>query len=43
VKELDDDRAPRDRDIRQIWAGLDAMLQYEFEEDDLYDESGAPK
>jgi hypothetical protein len=25
LKELEDDRAQRDRDIRQIWAELDAM------------------
>jgi hypothetical protein len=43
LKDLDDDRAQRDRDIRQIWAELDAMPDYQFDEDDLYDEIGAPR
>ncbi len=43
LKDSDDDRAQRDRDIRQIWAELDAMPDYEFDEDDLYDEIGAPR
>jgi hypothetical protein len=43
LKDLEEDRAQRDRDIRQIWAELDAMLHYEFDEDDMYDEIGAPK
>jgi hypothetical protein len=37
------DRAERDRLIREIWAELDAMPQYDFDESDMYDESGAPK
>jgi hypothetical protein len=43
LKVLDEDRAQRDRDIRQIWAELDAMPHYEFDEDDMYDEIGAPR
>ena len=43
LKGLDEDRAQRDRDIRQIWAELDAMPHYEFDEDELYDEIGAPR
>jgi hypothetical protein len=43
LKDLDEGRAQRDRDIRQIWAELDAMAHYEFDEDDLYDEIGAPR
>ena len=43
LKDLDEDRAQRDRDIRQIWTELDAMPHYEFDEDDLYDEIGAPR
>ena len=43
LKDLDDDRAKRDRDIRQIWAELDAMPHYDFDEDDMYDEIGAPR
>jgi len=43
LKDLDEDRAQRDRDIRQIWAELDAMPHYEFDEDDMYDEIGAPR
>ena len=40
---LADDRAERDRIIRESWAQLDAMPHYDFDEDDMYDESGAPK
>jgi hypothetical protein len=43
LKDLDEDRAQRDRDIRQIWAELDAMPHYDFDDDDLYDEIGAPR
>jgi hypothetical protein len=43
LKGLDEDRAQRDRDIRQIWAELDAMPHYDFDEDDMYDEIGAPR
>ena len=37
------DRAERDRSIRESWARLDAMPHYDFDEDDMYDEIGAPK
>lgn len=40
---LAEDRAERDRCIRESWARLDAMPDYDFDEDDLYDEFGAPK
>jgi hypothetical protein len=40
---LAEDRAERDRVIRAIWAEVDAMPQYDFDESDMYDESGAPK
>ena len=40
---LADDRAERDRIIRESWAQLDAMPHYDFDEDDMYDEIGAPK
>ena len=40
---LADDRAERDRVIRAIWAELDAMPHYDFDENDMYDESGAPR
>ena len=40
---LADDRAERDRSIRESWARLDAMPHYDFDEDDMYDEIGAPK
>ena len=43
LKGLDEDRAQRDRDIRQIWAELDAMPHYDFDKDDMYDEIGAPR
>ena len=43
LKEVEDDRAQRDRDIRQIWAELDAMPHYEFHASAIYDEIGAPK
>jgi hypothetical protein len=43
LKDLDEDRAQRDRDIRQIWAEVDAMPHYEFDEDDMYNEIGAPR
>jgi hypothetical protein len=43
LKGLAEDRAQRDRDIRQIWAELDAMPHYDFDEDELYDEIGAPR
>ena len=37
------DRAERERCIRESWARLDAMPDYDFDEDDMYDEFGAPK
>jgi hypothetical protein len=43
LKGLDEDRAQRDCDIRQIWAELDAMPHYDFDEVDMYDEIGAPR
>ena len=38
-----EDRAERDRSIRESLAQLDAMPDYEFDESDMYDEIGAPK
>ncbi|MGH6898528.1 MAG: type II toxin-antitoxin system VapB family antitoxin [Geminicoccaceae bacterium] len=43
LAEIERDRAERDRAIRQIWAELDAMPDYDFDEDDMYDDIGAPK
>ena len=43
LEELDQDRAHREREIRQILAELDAMPHYDFDEDNMYDEIGAPK
>jgi hypothetical protein len=40
---LAEDRAERDRCIRESWARLDAMPDYPFDENDMYDEIGAPK
>jgi hypothetical protein len=40
---LADDRAVRERSIRESLARLDAMPHYDFDEDDMYDEIGAPK
>jgi hypothetical protein len=40
---LAEDRAERDRRIRESLARLDAMPCYDFGEDDVYDEIGAPK
>ena len=40
---LAEDRAERDRSIRESLAQLDAMPHYDFDEDDMYDEIGAPK
>jgi hypothetical protein len=40
---LAEDRAERDRRIRESLARLDAMPHYDFDENDMYDESGAPK
>ena len=46
ARELDEaehDLGERDRVIRESWARLDAMPTYDFDEDDMYDESGAPR
>lgn len=40
---LADDRAERERRIRESLARVDAMPRYDFDENDMYDESGAPK
>jgi hypothetical protein len=40
---LAEDRAERERTIRESLARIDAMPHYEFDENDMYDESGAPK
>jgi hypothetical protein len=37
------DRAERERRIRESLARVDAMPHYDFDENDMYDESGAPK
>jgi hypothetical protein len=43
LAEVERDRAERDRAIRQIWAELDAMPDRDYGDDDMYDETGAPK
>jgi hypothetical protein len=43
LSELQRDRAELERLIRESLARLDAMPDYEFDEDDLYDEIGAPR
>jgi hypothetical protein len=43
LSELQRDRAQRERLIRESLTRLDAMPDYEFDEDDLYDEIGAPR
>jgi hypothetical protein len=43
LAEVDLDLKERDRVIRESWARLDAMPTYDFDEDDMYDESGAPR
>jgi hypothetical protein len=40
---LAEDRAARDRGIREILAQLDAMPHDDFDEGDMYDEIGAPR
>jgi hypothetical protein len=40
---LAEDRAERDRCIRESLARLDAMPDYPFDENDMYDAIGAPK
>jgi hypothetical protein len=43
LSELQRDRAERERMIRESLARLDAMPDYDFDEDDLYDDIGAPR
>ena len=43
LAEVDLDLKERDRVIRESWARLDALPNYDFDEDDMYDESGAPR
>jgi hypothetical protein len=43
LSELKLDRAERERRIRESLARLDAMPDYDFDEDDMYDEIGAPR
>jgi hypothetical protein len=40
---LQRDRAERERVIRESLARLDAMPDYDFDEDGMYDEIGAPR
>jgi hypothetical protein len=42
LAEIERDRAERERILRESFAPLDAMPRYEFSEDDMYDEFGAP-
>lgn len=37
------ERAERERVIRESLARLDAMPDYEFDDDDIYDDIGAPR
>lgn len=43
LAKVEGDRAERERLIRESLARLDAMPRHDFDEDDMYDESGAPK
>ena len=43
LTELQRDRAERERLIRESLTRLDAMPDYDFDDDDLYDEIGAPR
>jgi hypothetical protein len=43
LADLERDRAERDRQIRQILAELDALPDRHFDQDEMYDEIGAPK
>jgi hypothetical protein len=43
LAEVERDRAERDRAIRQIWAELDALPDRDFGDEDMYDDTGAPK
>ena len=43
LTELQRDRAERNRSIRESLARLDTMPDYAFDQDDMYDEIGAPR
>jgi hypothetical protein len=43
LTELQRDRAQRERLIRESLARLDALPEHEFDQDDMYDEIGAPR
>jgi len=43
LEEIARDRAEREHEIRQILAELDAMPDHDFDQDDMYDDMGAPK
>jgi hypothetical protein len=43
LAEIERDRTERERLIRESLARLDAMPHYDFDEDDMYDEIGAPR
>ncbi len=43
LTEVERDRAERERVIRESLARVDAMPRYDFDEDDMYDESGNPR
>jgi hypothetical protein len=43
LAELQGDRAERKRLIRESLARLDAMPDHDFDEEDMYDEIGAPR
>jgi hypothetical protein len=40
---LERDRAERERVIRESLARVDSMPHYDFDENDIYDEFGAPR
>jgi hypothetical protein len=43
LADLQSDRAERKRLIRESLARLDAIPDHDFDEDDMYDEIGAPR
>ena len=43
LADIERDRAERERVIRESLARVDAMPRHDFDEDDLYDEFGAPR
>ena len=43
LADIDRDLEERDRLIRESWARVDAMPHYDFDENDMYDEFGAPR